>query len=120
MLKKAMLIVSLLVLVVSFQNCSDSSESLSFDLSSEVAQKANYQWIFENVFQKKCMDCHSGGTTFAGLDLMSYNSLAAFIVSGEPDQSALYLRSFSTKFFVLTDLERSVIRAWIEDGGKKN
>lgn len=81
-----------------------------------------YAWLSENVFEPKCLSCHTTESASYGVDLSSYAQIIATgsVVSGDPSKSTLYTQTFAglmpksgTK---LTDSENQAIHDWIKSG----
>ena len=105
-------------MVLLFQNCGDDEAGSQSAQSVSVTEKANFQWIDENIIQPTCVECHGANIAFSGLRFDSYVGVMDAIVPGEPNRSSFYTRSFSTKFFSLTEEEREIIRVWILNGAE--
>jgi uncharacterized membrane protein len=82
------------------------------------------------IFQSRCVSCHGGGRTNAGLDLSSYASVmkgsrsGPVVVPGGPGNSLLYQMVESDNMPAsgppLTADQKETIRQWIQSGAPNN
>ena len=83
---------------------------------------ASYDWLNRNVFQQKCMSCHSSGLASAGISFSTYNSImnSGLVIPNDPAASPLYLSTRSgtmPKFAAaLSNGEEKAIYDWIAAG----
>lgn len=89
----------------------------------------NFQSIFANIIQPKCVECHSGSNAPHNIHLSSYEEIvngSAFpplIVPGKPNESSLYKSvlngSMPKNRPRLSETELVVLYNWIRDGALK-
>lgn len=96
--------------------------------------EATFTSIRKNVFEAKCVVCHTAGGTAEKVPLVDYttllNSPRELVLPGNPTESALVLSIEATDdnqmppkdsgLGRLSDLEISTIKSWIQDGAKEN
>src|SRR4051812_30268483 len=54
-----------------------------------------YSWLNRNIFQPKCVSCHTTGNAAYGVDLSSYSQTIATgsSIAGDPSKSTLYIQT---------------------------
>lgn len=58
--------------------------------STASSSAVTFSQINQSIIQTSCVSCHSGAAAPHGVDLSSYDGIAAQVVAGSPQQSALY------------------------------
>lgn len=95
-----------------------------------VELKPTFTSIKENIFQRKCLICHSTGGSAERIPMETREELIEsyheIVIPGNPDDSGLMIviepgaRKFmppkKSQMSPVTDEEKSVIRKWIEEG----
>lgn len=95
---------------------------------------ATFSWLAANVFQPKCVQCHSGAGAQAGVDLSSYQAIQnapathghAIVEGGDPNDSHLYdeVQDGSMPpagtLPKVTPSELSALHDWIQGGAQNN
>jgi len=91
--------------------------------------EGNFQSVFTNIIQPKCVRCHSGSDAPHKIYLTSYEEIVGgtvfppLIVPGKPNDSSLYKSVLSGKMPKnrprLSDAELGVLYNWILDGALK-
>lgn len=91
LLRRITIITSMLLLMVSFQNCSKSKGGDSGGISASSNVLADKAMA---VFNRNCVSCHNATTMSGGLNINDINYMLYYrlIVPGEPQLSILYNR----------------------------
>lgn len=85
-----------------------------------------YSWLSRNVFEPKCVSCHTMGNATNGVNLSSYSQVMATgsVVSGDPSKSSLYTTTsqglMPKSGSRLSDEEIQAVFDWISAGAKEN
>ena len=125
MLKIGILLVCGLFTIVTFQNCgyagpSDPDQFMS--LKSTYSDPPSYSELNTNIFQPKCLSCHSSGS----INFSSYDTLMAsgIIVPFNASASRLHMQVVSGLMpkgaAPLSALDVAAIASWIKAGGLSN
>jgi len=112
------------ILVATFYTYScgrPSGTGLSTDALSSDPQPV-YSWLNTNVFQARCISCHSTAVANAGIDLSSYSRILATgsVNPGNPNGSSMYVATLSGTMPktppALSSAEVQAIFNWIQNG----
>jgi mono/diheme cytochrome c family protein len=111
-------IIILVPFIISFQNCGQPEHGERVLMSLSYSSPPTFAQIDQNIFQSKCVECHTPSDT---PDLTSYAGLmaSAVIVPGSPSTSQLYLRVANHEMPPTEPLSDTDIRAvydWILAG----
>lgn len=124
-LKLIGLICSVLIIMVSYQNCSPlNSATEQFINGQSVANVADSQKSTAMaVLTAKCLSCHSSSSPAAGIDVANVDEmlLSGVIVPSEPSLSPLFTSIQSGTMppgQALSQFETQAISTWIQDGLK--
>jgi mono/diheme cytochrome c family protein len=87
------------------------------------SQKVQFPAVGQ-IFNDKCVSCHSDNEAMGGVNLASYekvlSSIPAVVIPGQAQQSRLYLSVKSGRMPLvggpLSEIEIESIRRWISDG----
>lgn len=117
---------STMVLLLGYQNCSNSMKPMDLDGSSSVSDSSSYTADQLNtkamsLLQNKCSSCHSAGAPLGGIDYITdLGSLQYYrlVIPGQAVLSPLYavLSNNVDHSSLLSQNESQVIFNWIETG----
>lgn len=116
-MKFLIVFISLLFLVLGFQNCSPEHKA------SEQASLGEYVYVeseAKSIIVNKCMGCHGPGAQTELTPDVQALAEAGHVVAGEPQNSNLYLKLIdrieppADSGITLTDSEIETIRKWIK------
>lgn len=86
---------------------------------------ANYQSIFKNILEPKCVSCHNANLAEAGIRYDTYAQTILTVDKTTPTQSLLYTVVLSGEMPLaplqpLSNQEVAIILKWIQDGALNN
>jgi len=83
-----------------------------------------YTWLATNIFQPKCISCHSGGGAPDGYQLTSYSGAITQVTPGNSTGSNLYQQVLSGAMpqggTALTAAQLNAMETWIDSGAANN
>jgi uncharacterized membrane protein len=120
------IIFSTFVLLLAYQNCSNSMKPMDLDGSSTASNSSSYTADELNtksmtLLQNKCASCHSAGVALGGIDYITdLGSLEYYrlVIPGQAVLSPLYsvLSNSVDHSSILSQNESQIIFNWIETG----
>ena len=88
----------------------------------DTTEPVSFEQDIVPIFESKCVACHNGGRNPDVRAENAYESLTTdgYVNIDEPELSSLYEILYGTHDTRATELEKSIILAWIEQGAKND
>lgn len=112
-----------LILILSYQNCSQMDTDSEEGGSAQNSSSLNFTLVFSKVIQPQCIGCHSNFYPEGGVDLSSYQAAldSGTIVPGDALQSSFYTTMLNKEMppeYPAPEGDIALIKKWIDEGAR--